>query len=104
MQNYMKFMIITILSGISGAATADIVTFGCDADQASTCYFSIRYASGNGNRNFTMRGGTNDNISSVVPGSDYYLVSIDQSPPVDPSDCGKTYWCKRATISSGYNN
>ena len=82
----------------------ETVQFGCDAQPSQTCYFSIRYANDVGNRNFTLRGGERDYISGVTPGSDVYLVSIDQSPPNDPSDCGKNYWCKKATIIRGYNN
>lgn len=86
------------------SAHADTVTFGCGADPSMTCYFSIRFANGTSHRNFTMRGGVQDNISDVVPGSDYYLVSINQSPPTDPDQCGVGYWCKKATIQSGYND
>ncbi|MGF6208635.1 hypothetical protein ABH906_004641 [Pseudomonas frederiksbergensis] len=90
--------------GTTNTAQAETVTFGCGADPSMTCYFSIRYASGSAHRNFTMQGGTQDNISNVVPGNDYYLVSINQSPPTDPNQCGVSYWCKNAKIKSGYND
>lgn len=90
--------------GITNIAQADTVPFGCGADPSMTCYFSIRFANGTAHRNFTMRGGTQDNISNVEPGRDLYLVSIDQSPPTDPNQCGVSFWCKKATINSNYND
>jgi hypothetical protein len=51
-----------------------------------------------------MRARDRGDISGVFPGKDMYMVSINQSPPNDPNNCGATYWCKSDMIKMGYNN
>jgi hypothetical protein len=94
-----------LLAATTGSAPAhqETVRFGCDAGGNDTCYFSIRDSSG-GTRDFTMHARERGDISGVFPGSDMYMVSINQSPPNDPSNCGETFWCKSDMIKMGYNN
>lgn len=87
----------------SALGQQETVRFGCDVGGNDTCYFSIRDASG-GTRNFRMRARERDNISGVFPEQDMYMVSINQSPPNDPNNCGATYWCKSDMVKRGYNN
>ena len=104
-----KFFIKITTSCLLAAATAsalaqqETVQFGCDAGGNDTCHFSIRDSSG-GTRNFTMRARERNSISGVFPGKDLYMVSINQSPPNDPNNCGATYWCKSEMVKTGYNN
>lgn len=86
----------------------ETVDWRCDGPKGSTCYFSIRYSGGAGQRNFTMRGSERDRISGVVPKEDRYCVCVDTPTPEDWSQCNKHYqgkfFCNQATVRRGINN
>ena len=65
------------------------VRFQCDAPKGHTCYFVVRPMSGS-QKDFTMYGGTGDNVSGLVLGQDRYRVCVGIVPPewnVCPQGC-----------------
>lgn len=104
LNSYIRFAATFLIAVAAASALAqETVLFGCDAGGNDTCYFSVRDSSG-GTRNFTMRARERDNISGIFPEHDMYMVSVNQSPPNDPNNCGTTFWCKHDIVKRGYNN
>lgn len=90
-----------VLVAATAYAQQDTVTFRCDGPKGSTCYFSIRYATGNGNRNFTIRAGDSDRISGVAVNRDRYCVCINTECPNKLGECVNGYrgkFCRTDTV------
>jgi hypothetical protein len=95
-----------VVATTTSAQQQETVDWRCGGAPGSTCYFVIRFASG-GFKNFTMKGGSTDKISGVVPGKDTYCVCVDIPTPDDWAQCKSPYqgkFCRTATVQRGYND
>jgi len=100
-------VVVGALAVVAGThhAQADLrpVVFGCDAAKGHTCYFAVSTLHDTKVQSFTVKAGPRGEVPGLIPNIDSYMVSIDQTPPERPEDCGVRYPCKRAFVT-GYNN
>jgi len=92
---FSAFAIMFVWGVISPAmAQQSVARFQCDAGAAYTCYFTIYFGGGaHGIKNFTMRGGTGDNISGLDFAHDIYCICINRQAPGYPNQCSSTPGC-----------
>lgn len=90
-----------------GDARARSVTFGCDAPAGNVCDFIVVSVQRGVGQHFALPGGAKAQVSGVIPGQDRYIVTVNQTAPLQ-IDCNaapdRTRFCKVATAGDGYNN
>jgi hypothetical protein len=97
-----------------GAAFAPTVAaaqapFACHAFRRETCHFAV--LSQAGRLDFVVPGGQSKVLAEAVAGRDKYMVTVNISPPQNPSLCRRvpgsgrrSTWCKLAPVGAADND